>query len=159
VGIIIGFVVGPKVAAVGVACIPFILSTGYIRLLIVIPKDRAKKLAHEETARIACEAAGAIRTVASLTREEDCLRLYSQALMVPLKKAKTVSLWSTGSFAATQGFGFCSIALVFWYGAKLVSTLEYSVSQFFVGLMTVTFGAIQAGKFVLSAMLLAAYNH
>jgi hypothetical protein len=30
---------------------------------------------------------------------------------------------------------FFVISLVFWYGARLVSTLEYSNFQFFVGLM------------------------
>lgn len=129
----------------GIACIPIVLSTGYIRLLLVIPKDRAIKLAHEESAQIACEAAGTIRTVASLTREKDCLNLYSQSLQAPLKKTRHTGLWSSGLFAASQAVAYGVIALVFWYGARLVSTLEYNVGQFFVGLMAVTFGAIQSG--------------
>jgi ATP-binding cassette subfamily B (MDR/TAP) protein 1 len=144
-GIIIGFIAGPKVAAVGLACIPLVLSTGYIRLLLVLPNERAKKLAHEKTAQVACESAGAIRTVASLTRETDCVRRYSEALEGPLRRTRKTGLWSAGLFAATQAVGFGAIALVFWYGAGLVSTLEYNVGQFFVSLLTVTFGAIQAG--------------
>ena len=63
-------------------------------------------------------------------------------------------------------FSFYVIALVFWYGSRLVSTLEFSTFQFFVGLMvralhlrtvhfskptipppqSSVFGAIQAGN-------------
>jgi len=41
---------------------------------------------------------------------------------------------------------FFVIALVFWYGSVLVSRLEFTSFQFFVGLMGTTFGAIQAGS-------------
>jgi ATP-binding cassette subfamily B (MDR/TAP) protein 1 len=145
-GMIIGLIYGAKLAAVGIACIPFVVSAGYVRLRVVVLKDQANKTAHEESAHMACEAAGAIRTVASLTREQDCLRLYSESLKAPLKRAYKTNTWSTGFFALSQSLAFFAIALVFWYGSRLVSTLEYDTNQFFVCLMTITFGAIQAGK-------------
>jgi ATP-binding cassette, subfamily B (MDR/TAP), member 1 len=146
VGTVIGFVYAPIIAAVGVACFPIILSAGYVRLLVVVPKDRANKAAHEESAHIACEAAGAIRTVASLTLEEECVRLYSDSLKAPLRRASITNLWSTGLYSFSQGLSFCVIGLVFWYGSRLVSTFVYNTKNFFVSLQTVTFAAIQAGK-------------
>jgi ATP-binding cassette subfamily B (MDR/TAP) protein 1 len=145
-GMIIGLIYGAKLAAVGIACIPFVVSAGYVRLRVVVLKDQANKSAHEESAHMACEATGSIRTVASLTREVDCLRLYSDSLKGPLKRAYKTNVFSTGFFALSQSLAFFAIALVFWYGSRLVSTLEYSTNQFFVCLFAVTFGAIQAGK-------------
>ncbi|KAG2008663.1 multidrug resistance protein 1 [Coprinopsis cinerea AmutBmut pab1-1] len=145
-GSVVGLAFIWKLALVAIACMPFLLSTGYIRLHVVVLKDQANKKAHEESAQLACEAAGSIRTVASLTRERDCLRLYSESLEIPLKKSNKTAIWSNGLYALSQALVFFVIALVFWYGSRLVSTFEASTFQFFIGLMSTTFGAVQAGN-------------
>ncbi|KAJ3513963.1 hypothetical protein NLJ89_g2654 [Agrocybe chaxingu] len=144
-GCILGVIFIWKVGLVGIACTPLLVSAGYIRLRVVVLKDEANKKAHEESAQMACEAASSIRTVASLTRENECVRLYSDSLEEPLRKAKKTALWSNLLYAFSQAAGFFVIALIFWYGAILVSKQEASSFQFFVGLMATTFGAIQAG--------------
>jgi ATP-binding cassette subfamily B (MDR/TAP) protein 1 len=98
-------------------------------------KDQANKKSHEESARLACEAAGSIRTVASLTRENDCLELYKKSLEFPLKKSTKTALWSNALYAASQSIAMLVIALVFWYGSRMVANQEASIFQFFVGLM------------------------
>jgi ATP-binding cassette subfamily B (MDR/TAP) protein 1 len=98
-------------------------------------KDKRNKTAHENSAQIACEAVAAIRTVASLTREEDCLSLYSGSLEGPLKKTTRTAFWSNMLFALSQSMAFWVIALVFWYGSSLVSRLEISTQGFFIALM------------------------
>ncbi|KAG8893904.1 GTPase-activating protein, partial [Tulasnella sp. 408] len=150
------------------ACTPFILSAGYIRLRVVVLKDQTNKAIHEESAQLACEAAGAIRTVQSLTREENCLQEYSRSLEEPLRRSNRSAIWSTGLFALSQAMSFFAISLVrgeetsfrfvgsnvsgtfpsqtFWYGSILISNLEYSSFEFFVCLIAVTFGSIQAGN-------------
>ncbi|KIL59283.1 hypothetical protein M378DRAFT_27062 [Amanita muscaria Koide BX008] len=145
-GTVLGLIFIWKVALVGVACMPAVLSTGFIRLRVVVLKDQTNKKAYKESAQLACEAAGAIRTVASLTREDDCCNLYSQSLEEPLRKSNRTALWSNALYAFSQAMAFFVIALVFWYGAVLVSQLEFSSFQFFVGLMSTTFGAMQAGS-------------
>ena len=111
---------------------------------------------------MACEAAGAIRTVAALTREDDCCELYSTSLEGPLRKSDRVAIWSNAVYALSQSMTFFVIALIFWYGSVLVSRQEYTTFQFFVSLMvcdvfdfvgyhthhsqSVTFGSIQAGN-------------
>jgi ABC-type multidrug transport system fused ATPase/permease subunit len=102
---------------------------------VVVLKDQANKKAHEESAQMACEAAGAIRTVASLTREDDCVKLYSESLETPLRRSNRNALWSNLLYAVSQSTVFFVIALVFWYGSRLVSNQEFSTFQFFVGLM------------------------
>ncbi|KAI5990808.1 hypothetical protein EDC04DRAFT_2614041 [Pisolithus marmoratus] len=49
-------------------------------------KAQKNKAAHDDSAKLACEAAGAICTVVSLTHEDDCLRLDPSCLDKPLKK-------------------------------------------------------------------------
>ncbi|KAL4079028.1 P-loop containing nucleoside triphosphate hydrolase protein [Scleroderma citrinum] len=137
-GAVVGLAYAWKPALVGIA--------GFVRLHIVVLKDKKNKAAHADSAKVACEVAGAIRTVASLTREEDCLRLYSNSLEEPLRRSNKTSLWSNMIFAFSQSTSFWAIALVFWYGAGLVSRLEISTMAFFVALMATTFGTIQAGS-------------
>ncbi|KAF8194139.1 P-loop containing nucleoside triphosphate hydrolase protein [Pholiota molesta] len=114
---------------------PLLVSTGYIRLRVVVLKDQANKKAHEDSAQLACEAAGSIRTVAALTREEDCLRLYSESLEEPLRKSNRTAIWSNMLYSFSQSLVFFVIALIFWFGATLVSKQEATTFEFFVGLM------------------------
>jgi ATP-binding cassette subfamily B (MDR/TAP) protein 1 len=102
---------------------------------VVILKDQVNKKAHADSAQVACEAAGAIRTVASLTREDDCLEYYSKSLEEPLRRSNRTALWSNLMFSLSQSFSFFVIALVFWYGSRLVSFQEFTTKQFFTGLM------------------------
>lgn len=145
-GSVIGLAYAWKPALVGIACIPVLVSAGYIRLRVVVLKDQQNKASHESSAQLACEAASSIRTVASLTREADCLRLYSASLEEPLRKSNRTALWSNFFFSMSQSMSFFVISLVFWYGSTLVSRLEITVQGFFIALMSTTFGAIQAGN-------------
>ncbi|KAM5533130.1 hypothetical protein V8D89_013178 [Ganoderma adspersum] len=148
--LIIGYVIGLsfnwQLGLIGIACTPVLVSAGYIRLRVVVLKDQQNKAAHELSAQLACEAAGAIRTVASLTREEDCCRLYSESLEEPLIRSNRTAIYSNGIFSLSQSMSFFVIALVFWYGSLLVADFKRSTFQFFIGLMSTTFSAIQAGN-------------
>lgn len=129
---------------------------------IVVLKDKKNKKAHEKSAQTACEAAGSIRTVASLTREDDCVKIYSVSLEEPLRNSSRTALWSNFLYGCSQAMAFWVIALIFWYGSTLVASQQFSVFQFFVGLMasedtraytncslfaqSTTFASIQAGN-------------
>ncbi|EKM58407.1 uncharacterized protein PHACADRAFT_252704 [Phanerochaete carnosa HHB-10118-sp] len=145
-GFTIGIAFTWKLGLVGVACAPLIVSSGYIRLRVVILKDKQNKKAHEGSAQLACEAAGAIRTVASLTREEDCCNIYSLSLDEPLENSKKAAVWSNLLWAMSQAMIFFVMALVFWYGSRLVADQEFTPFHFFVTLMSTVFGSMQAGN-------------
>ncbi|GLB39978.1 putative P-loop containing nucleoside triphosphate hydrolase protein [Lyophyllum shimeji] len=145
-GAVIGLIFIWKLALVAIACMPLLMSGGYIRLRVVVLKDQANRKAHEESARLACEAAGAIRAVASLTRERDCLNQYSMRLEEAFKKSNRRAFWGDLIYSFSQSMVFFVIALVFWYGSRLVSTREFGTFEFFVGFMSCTFSAIQAGN-------------
>lgn len=111
-GSIVGLCYGWKLSLVGIVCIPLVISAGYIRLRVVVMKDQTNRRTHAESSQVACEAAGAIKTVASLTREEDCLKIYSKSLETPLKVSNRSALNSTLWFSLSQSMSFFVIALV-----------------------------------------------
>lgn len=76
-------------------------------------KDETNKKAHEESAQIACEGAGAIRTVASLKREDGFYQEYCDSLEQPLRRAVRSALWGSALFGLTQSVAFFGIALVY----------------------------------------------
>ncbi|TNY20501.1 P-loop containing nucleoside triphosphate hydrolase protein [Rhodotorula diobovata] len=145
-GAIIGLCYSWKIALVGIACMPLTLSAGIVRLRVVVLKDEKNKKSHAQSAQMACEAAGAIRTVAALTRENDCLELYSHQLDLPMRESNRVAVWSNAFYSLTQALSFFVIALIFWFGASQMVDSGLSVNGFFVAQISVVFASIQAGN-------------
>ncbi|KIY50745.1 P-loop containing nucleoside triphosphate hydrolase protein [Fistulina hepatica ATCC 64428] len=153
--IIVGFAIGLsfswRLGLVAIACTPFILVSGYIRLRVVVLKDKYNRLAHESSAQIACESAGAIRTVASLTREKQCLQAYRESLEHPLRQSNRTAVWSNMFYAFAQSVTFLINALIFWYGAKLVSESKTSITGFFTCLMSIIFACVRGANVFMHA--------
>lgn len=102
---------------------------------MVVLKDQVNKKSHESSAQIACEAAAAIRTVASLTREDDCWELYSESLLQPLLQSNRTAIFSNLLYSLSQAMTFFVISLIFWFGSRLVADQELTTKQFFICLM------------------------
>ncbi|KAK0506616.1 p-glycoprotein [Armillaria luteobubalina] len=112
-GTVLGLIFVWKVGLVGLAITPLLVSTGYIRFRVVVLKDRKTKKAREASAQIACEAAGAIRTVASLTLEDNCCDHYASSLGEPLRQSNRIAIWSNILYAFSESAVFFCIALFF----------------------------------------------
>ena len=137
--------IGWKLALVCTATIPILLACGFFRFWMLAKfQDRAKK-AYESSASYACEATAAIRTVASLTREEDVWEHYHQSLISQGQKSLRSILKSSVLYASSQSFMFLCIALGFWYGGTLIASGEFDMLQFFICYSAVIFGAQSAG--------------
>ena len=111
---------------------------------VVVLKDQQNKKEHESSAQVACEAAGAIRTVASLTREDDCCNIYSKSLEEPLKRSNRTAFFSNLIFSFSQAVMFFVISLVFWFGARGVADGKYDTMSFFVCLFVRNFMLVYA---------------
>ena len=134
-----------KLALVCTATIPILLACGFLRFWMLARfQDRAKK-AYEASASYACEATAAIRTVASLTREEDVWEHYHQAIVEQEAKSLSSILRSSVLYACSQSFMFLCIALGFWYGGTLIANREISELHFFICFSAIIFGAQSAG--------------
>ena len=134
-----------KLALVCTATIPILLACGFLRFWMLARfQDRAKK-AYEGSASYACEATAAIRTVASLTREEDVWEHYHQAIVKQEAKSLSSILRSSVLYACSQSFMFLCTALGFWYGGTLIANREISELHFFICFSAIIFGAQSAG--------------
>jgi ATP-binding cassette, subfamily B (MDR/TAP), member 1 len=137
--------IGWKLALVTASTIPVLLTCGFLRFWILAQFQKRAKRAYESSASYACEATSAIRTVASLTREDDVLQHYRESLAVQGKKSLRSVLKSSTLYAASQSLSFMCMALGFWYGGTLLGKHEYTIFQFFLCFPAIIFGAQSAG--------------
>ena len=141
----VSIAIGWKLALVCTATIPVLLGCGFFRFWMLAHFQQKRKLAYEASASYACEATSAIRTVASLTREDDVWEHYHESLVAQGSKSLRSVLKSSILYASSQSFVFLCVALGFWYGGTLISTGEYTMLQFFICFSAVIFGAQSAG--------------
>ncbi|MCJ1293842.1 GTPase-activating protein [Xylographa carneopallida] len=137
--------IGWKLALVCTATIPILLGCGFLRFYMLAQFATRSKKAYENSASYACEATSAIRTVASLTREEDVFNHYHDSLVSQQKISLKSILRSSTLYAASQSLTFLCIALAFWYGSGRIVTGEYTLLQYFICFSAIIFGAQSAG--------------
>ncbi|KAI9786832.1 MAG: GTPase-activating protein [Geoglossum umbratile] len=146
VSVTLSIAIGWKLALVCASTIPVLLSCGFLRFWLLAKFQRRSKRAYEASASYACEATSAIRTVASLTREQDVNGSYHKALAEQEKRSlRSVSKLSL-LYASSQSFVFLCLALGFWFGGRLLAQREYTLFQFFVCFSSIIFGTQSAGS-------------
>lgn len=143
--LVVALAIGWKLALVCISVVPVLLACGFYRFWMLAQFQARAKKAYESSASYACEATSAIRTVASLTREEDVLAAYRAQLQKQARASLISVIKSSLLYAASQGLSFFCMALGFWYGGTLLGHHEYSMFQFFVCFSEVIFGAQSAG--------------
>ncbi|KAM0279899.1 hypothetical protein ACHAQH_004340 [Verticillium albo-atrum] len=138
--------IGWKLALVCAATIPLLIGCGFFRFWILAHFQRRSKAAYSSSASFASEAISAIRTVASLTREQDVLNMYKESLAEQQRRSLRSVLKSSSLYAGSQSLTFLAFALGFWYGGTLIASREYNLFQFFVCFSAIIFGAQSAGS-------------
>lgn len=135
---------GWKLALVCTSTMPLLLACGFLRTWVL--SDLEKRNRREtEAAGFACEAASAIRTVASLRLEEEVCRRYSQMLGLQTRQDLWSTLLSSTLYAMSQSLFFFASGLAFWYGGTLIVKGEYTVKRFFICFVAVIWGSQAAG--------------
>ncbi|KKA21933.1 Xenobiotic-transporting ATPase [Rasamsonia emersonii CBS 393.64] len=129
--LVVALAIGWKLALVCISVVPVLLACGFYRFWMLAQFQARAKKAYESSASYACEATSAIRTVASLTREEDVLAAYRAQLQKQARASLISVIKSSLLYAASQGLSFFCMALGFWYGGTLLGHHEYSMFQFF----------------------------
>ncbi|EPS27304.1 hypothetical protein PDE_02247 [Penicillium oxalicum 114-2] len=136
---------GWKLALVCISVIPVLLGCGFYRFHMLAAFQARSKSAYEGSASYACEATSAIRTVASLTRENDVWNVYHEQLSQQARVSLKSVIRSSVLYAASQALVFFCVALGFWYGGTLLGKGEYDTFRFFVCFSEILFGAQSAG--------------
>src|SRR5450756_379718 len=132
----------------GLVCataMPVLMCCGFLRFWMLAQFSKQSRSAYQVSASYACEATAAIRTIASLTREDDVLETYEAMLVDQTAKDLKSTLNSSLLFAASQAGMLFASALGFWYGGTLISNHQLSIQDFFVAFAAVIFGAQSTG--------------
>jgi ATP-binding cassette subfamily B (MDR/TAP) protein 1 len=142
---VLGLAEAWRLALVCISTIPVLLGCGFCRFYMLAQFQRRAKKAYEQSASFACEATSAIRTVASLTREEDVLKIYTASINEQARVSLISIVKSSALYAASQSGMFFCLALGFWYGGNQMAMGKIGLFEFFVAFQAVIFGAQSAG--------------
>ncbi|KAK9472084.1 P-loop containing nucleoside triphosphate hydrolase protein [Dipodascopsis tothii] len=150
IGVAIG--VAYKLALVTITGVPFLLGAGIYRFYMLAKYQDSMRRAYGNSSSYACEAAGAIKTVISLTREDDVIAHYDGTLEDLYARSKRNNLKSALLYGTAQSMIFLVQCLSFYYGTMRIRDREYSVFQFFTAMVGVVNGTMN-GSIVFSYAL------
>nr|XP_030120655.3 ATP-binding cassette sub-family B member 5 isoform X6 [Taeniopygia guttata] len=144
--IIIAFVYGWQLTLLILACIPFIVGANAVNASSMSGHAAEDQKALEEAGRISTEAVENIRTIASLTKEEEFYERYAACLNHTYRK----SLRKAPFYGFTYGIAQCSEyfinAAVFRFGAWLIVNCLSNFENVFIVFSSVIFAAMNVGQ-------------
>lgn len=119
--------------------LPFIVGSGYLRIRLEtkFEEDTAERFA--TSSAIAAEAVMGIRTISSLALEWTVIERYTTSLEGIARHATGNLGFKMFFYAVSQSVSMLAMGLGFWYGGKLVSTGEYTSSQFYIVYLAIIF--------------------
>ncbi|KAG5989034.1 hypothetical protein E4U43_004583 [Claviceps pusilla] len=137
---IVAIVSGWKLGlALSFGAMPVLVGAGYLRIRLEVRFEQDTAETFSASSAVAVEAVMSIRTIFSLALEETVVERYSQSL-------RRVVYDSTGNlgvkmffYALSQSVPLLIMGLGFWYGGKLVSASEYTLSQFYIVYLAIIF--------------------
>ncbi|EWC43425.1 hypothetical protein DRE_07611 [Drechslerella stenobrocha 248] len=122
-------------------------AAGYYAMRLESQLDESNGERFASSASVASEAVGAIRTIASLTMERQVLKKFNEKLSEVVTSSFRTLAIRMMLFSVAQSLDFLSMALGFWYGARLLARGEYTITQFYVIFLGVIFAGQAAGQF------------
>ncbi|CAG8461734.1 6731_t:CDS:2 [Paraglomus occultum] len=145
-GLAIALSAGWKLALVVIAASPAIVASGALQMKSLAGYGNQTRKAYDKSGQVVQQSVSNMRTIAALTREETFKDLYNRAILEPHRIAVKGNYISSLGFGLSQGLLFFVWALAFWYGSRLVSSLEYTQSQMLRVLFAVVFSAMSLGQ-------------
>lgn len=145
-GIVTGIAFNWRLGLVGTACIPVIVMCGYGRLKVLINFEQRNRKVYESSAGLASSYASSVRTVQTLTREDDVCKHYDAVIDQQVRDSYRPAFISAAVFGFSSGAITWIVALIFWYGSKLLSEGKIKIMAYYVVFMGLILGANAAGQ-------------
>lgn len=147
--VVISLAFGWKLTLVALfTTLPVVVTAMIYRMRYETDSDRMSSAVFAESARFACESIAAIRTVVSLTLENDICEKYEEILGDHVKDAFRTARVSVLLFALSDSIPLLCMAFVLWYGGQLLGDHEYNPFQYMVIYIAVLQGGMSAGQWL-----------
>ncbi|KAL4870097.1 hypothetical protein BDV12DRAFT_166586 [Aspergillus spectabilis] len=140
--IILTHIIAWRIALVCLALVPLLLGAGLMELHILGKFEERHENAYTKSVDIGVEAITSIKTIASLSLEEETLRTYQRSLKGPRKETLAVTLQASLWQAMTYFLGNLVNALAYWWGAKQILAGNYTQTQFLIVVFSLLVSAL-----------------
>ncbi|KKY39026.1 putative abc multidrug transporter [Diaporthe ampelina] len=140
--IILTHIIAWKIALVCLSLVPLLLGAGMMELRVLGQFEEKHETAYTKSVDIGTEAITNIKTVASLSLEEEILSDYRRSLEGPRQETLKVTLQASLCQALTYFLGNCVNALAYWWGAKQIIAGNYTQTQFLIVVFSLLVSAL-----------------
>lgn len=141
VAIILTHIIAWKIALVCLSVVPVMIGAGYMRLISLARFAERHETAFATSVGITVEAINSIKTVASLSLEDEVLGTYRRSLRRPIEEVTLQSVYANLWLAVAYALPNFMYALAYWWGAKRIIAGDYSQTQFFIVLVALLVSA------------------
>lgn len=145
-GIVLGHIVAWKIAVVLLACVPILLTSGFLRIRVQAKFAARHAKAFADCVALAIEAVDSIRIISAFSLQRDAANTFLRSLTGPYKASLESILYGNFYLALSFSIGNCVYALAYWWGAKQTSNGTYTQTQFFIVLTALLFAAQSSGQ-------------
>lgn len=145
-GIVLAHIVAWKIAVVLLACVPVLLTSGFLRIRMQAKFAARHAKAFADSVAIAIEAVDSIRIISTFSLQADAANTFLRSLVGPYQATLKSILIGNLYLALSFSIGNCVYALAYWWGAKQTSNGTYSQTQFFIVLTALLFAAQSSGQ-------------
>ncbi|KAJ5368010.1 ABC transporter 1 [Penicillium cataractarum] len=140
--IILTHIIAWKIALVCLALVPLLLGAGLMELHVLGKFEERHENAYTKSVDIGTEAITSIKTIASLSLEEETLKTYRRSLKGPRQETFKVTVLASLWQAITYFLGNCVNALAYWWGAKQIIAGTYTQTQFLIVVFSLLVSAL-----------------
>ncbi|OQE81749.1 hypothetical protein PENNAL_c0039G08409 [Penicillium nalgiovense] len=140
--IILTHIIAWRVALVCLALVPLLLGAGLMELMVLGKFEERHENAYTKSVDIGVEAITSIKTVASLSLEENTLQTYRRSLKGPRKETFKVTVQASLWQAMTYFLGNMVNALAYWWGSKQIINGNYTQTQFLIVVFSLLVSAL-----------------
>ncbi|KAG8527810.1 uncharacterized protein KY384_007964 [Bacidia gigantensis] len=144
--ILLTHIVAWKIAIVLLATLPILLGSGVMRLRALAKFQDRHQAVYATSIGITVEAVESIKTIATLSLEEEFYNTYKRSLAGPYKASFREIAYTNFWLATAYSVSNLIYALAYWWGSKQILNGNYTQTQFFIVLPALLFSAQSCGQ-------------
>ena len=145
-GMVVAFIGSWQVTLVGLALSPIMIISGKMTADFNVGFSAKTDGAYKEASVFVSESLTNMRTVASLGKEDEVLRLYSDALRKPAKAATKKGFVSGLFFGLSQLGIFIVFGVIFYIGSLFMRDYDLEFRQVYQAVFGIMFASIDMGN-------------